>query len=199
MRVNDKTGKTAGPKKPPKKPIEGTCIRASGKDGPQIVQCGEDSWNDVKAEKFLNALGASCNATYAIAQSGMSKGTLYYRRRTDPGFAAQWQVALEQGYVRIEMLMVENAENSLSGKAPDPDCPIPPMTVKEAMNLLQLHYSAVHKDGNRRKKWNARPRDLEEVRLSILARLEAIAHMPDDDDDHDKDEGEADAGPNAPQ
>lgn len=177
MSYTNETGRVAGP--------EGHCIRASGKDGPQIVQCSESSWNDVKAEKFLNALGASCNVTHAAAQSGMSKGTLYWRRRTDPGFAAQWQAALEQGYVRIEMLMLDNAENALSGKAPDPDCPIPPMTVKEAINLLQLHRAAVHKDGNRRKKWNARPRELEEVRKSILVKLEAIAHLPDEDENRD--------------
>jgi hypothetical protein len=181
MSDTDKTGAIAGLEKM----IEGYCLRVSGKDGPQIVQCGEVSWNDKKADIFLDALGASCNVTYAIAQCGMSKSTLYYRRRTDPGFAAQWQAALEQGYVRVEMLMLDLAENSLSGKAPDPDCPIPPMTVKEAMNLLQLHRGAVHKDGNRRKKWNARPRELEDVRESILARLEAIAHLPDDECDGD--------------
>lgn len=172
----NETGNTAGPSSL----IEGHCLRASGKDGPQIVQCSSKSWNDSKEEVFLNALGASCNATFAINACGMSKGALYRRKRLDPGFAARWQAALEQGYVRIEMLMLDLAESSLSGKAPDPDCPIPPMTVKEAMNLLQLHRSAVHKDGNRRKKWNARPREIEEVRESILIRLEAIAHLPDE-------------------
>jgi hypothetical protein len=157
------------------------CLRASGKDGPQIITTGENRWSEAKEQAFLNALGASCNATYAIRACGLSKGALYYRRRKDAGFAARWQAALSQGYVRIEMLLIDNAERTLSGKAPDPDCPIPQMTVKEAMNLLQLHRAEVHEGGNRRKKWNARPRPLEEVRSSILARLEAIANLPEED------------------
>lgn len=154
------------------------CLRKSGKDGPQIITAGDKSWSEGKEQKFLDVLGASCNVTYAVRASGLSRGALYQRRRKDPAFAARWQSALSQGYVRIEMLLIENAERTLSGRAPDPDCSIPPMTVKEAMNLLQLHRGDVHEGGNRRKKWNARPRPLEEVRESILARLEAIANLP---------------------
>jgi len=159
--------------------IEGSCLRAWGKHGPQIVQCGPSRWNDTKEEKFLDALGASCNVTYAMRASGISKGSLYWRRRTNPGFSERWSAALSQGYVRLEMLLIDNAERALSGKAPDPDCPIPPMTVKEAMTLLQLHRAEVCKTGVRPRKWNARPRDLDEVRNDILVRLEAIANMPE--------------------
>ena len=172
MSEKDKTGPVAG--------IEGYCLRASGKDGPQIVQCTSKSWNEEREQVFLDALGASCNVTLAAQACGLSKGALYWRRRVDPGFADRWQAALSQGYVRVEMLLLDLAENTLAGRAPDPDSPIPAMTVKEAMNLLQLHAATAHKTGNGRRHWRARPRELEEVRESILARFEAIANLPDE-------------------
>ena len=172
MSEKDKSGTAAG--------IEGYYLRAARKDGPQILHCTSDRWHEAREQAFLDALGASCNVTLAAHASGLAKASLYRRRRRDPGFADRWQEALSQGYVRVEMLLLDLAENTLAGKAPDPDSPIPPMTVKEAMNLLQQHAATVHASGIRIKKRIAQPRDLEEVRESILARFEAIATLPEE-------------------
>jgi hypothetical protein len=48
------------------------------------------------------------------------------------------------------------------------------MSVKEAIIILQLHRAAVKGEGARYPGWRARPRSLDEVRDSILAKLEAI-------------------------
>jgi hypothetical protein len=88
--------------------------------------------------------------------------------------AERWQAALEQGYARIEMLLVRRASEILEGCAPDPDTPLAAMTVKEAITFLQLHRSSVKREG-RAPGWRARPRSLDEMRDSILAKLEAIA------------------------
>ena len=151
----------------------GRGVRASGKDGPQIIESGGARWTEEAETVFLDQLAASCNVGLSANKAGFTKGAVYARRRTDPGFAARWQVALEQGYARIEIMLVKAAEDSLAGLELDPDTPIPRMTVKEAINVLQLHRAAVRGEG-KHPGWLARPRSLDEVRDSILRKLSAI-------------------------
>jgi hypothetical protein len=151
----------------------GTALRASGKDGPQCIASSGKRWTDEAEARFLDQLAASCNVTLAASAAGFSKEAIYRRRRRDAGFAARWQAALEQGYARIEILLVERATQALEGRAPDPDTPIPVMTVHDAIAVLQLHRAAARGEGVR-PGWRPRPRSLDQVRDAILARLEAI-------------------------
>lgn len=57
---------------------------------------------------------------------------------------------------------------------PDPDTPIPNVTVKEAITILQLYRTTVTEAEGKRPGWRARPRSLDEVRATILTKLEAI-------------------------
>lgn len=166
-------------RQPPKHPAPaGTILRADGKDGPQIIASTGKRWTDKAEQVFLDALGASCNVTHAAAASGFSRVVVYRRRREDPAFAARWRAALEQGYLRLEMLLVQRAtgllEGDPGGHLPDPEAPFPDMTVRDAIAILQLHRAAVKGDGARHPGWRARPRSLEEMRASILTKLEAI-------------------------
>lgn len=173
----------------------GTCIRASGKDGPQVIQSKGKRWSDEAEAKFLDALAASCNVTFAAKAAGFSKVAIYNRRRNDPCFAERWQAALAQGYARIEMALVARAGDALEGLAIDPDTPFPEMTVRDAIAILQLHKSSVKGEGAH-PGWRARPRSLDEMRGSILTKLEAIETMrralpapaPDSDSDLPRDE-----------
>lgn len=151
----------------------GMVLRATGKDGPQQVHSKGKRWTDNAEAKFLDALAASCNVTYAAAQTGFSTVAIYKRRANDPAFATRWQAALAQGYARIEMLLVQRATEALEGFAPDPDTPIPEMTVKDAIAILNLHGASVHGHG-KHPGWRPRPRSLDEMRVSILAKFEAI-------------------------
>jgi len=161
--------------KPTGRGPEGTFVRASGKDGPQLTASKGHRWTDEAEAVFLDALAASCNVTLSARQSGFSTEAIYRRRRMDPAFADRWQAALEQGYARIEMLLVRRAVERLEGLMLDPDSPIPVMTVAEAINVLQLHRAAVKGGDARRPGWRARPRSLDEMRDSILTKLSAIA------------------------
>ena len=161
----------------------GTILRASGKDGPQIIASSGARWTDESEARFLDHLASSCNVTLSAAAAGFSKEALYRRRRIDPDFAQAWQTALEQGYVRLEMLLIEGATASSKGadRAERKHLPFPDMTVREAIVILQLHRASVKGDGmTRGAGWRARPRRLDEVRDSILKKLEAIAnHDPE--------------------
>jgi len=153
--------------------IPGTTLRASGKDGPQLIASAGKRWTDEAEARFLDSLAASCNVSLSAHAAGFCKEAIYQRRRRDAGFAARWQAALEQGYARIEMALVRRAADALEGFAPDPDTPIPEMTVRDAVTILQLHRASVRGEGLR-PGWRAVPRSLDEVRDSILAKLEAI-------------------------
>ena len=169
----------------------GTVLRGSGKDGPQIVRSDGRRWTDAAEAIFLDHLAASCNVTLAAGATGFSKFTVYKRRRVDPAFAARWQAALEQGYARLEMLLVRRATEALEGDPPDPGAPFPDMSVKDAIAILQLHRVSVKGEGARLPGWRARPRSLDEMRESILKKLEAIAGDPDRPDGPDSPNGEA--------
>jgi hypothetical protein len=55
-----------------------------------------------RQERFLNHLAGCCDVAAAAAAAGVDESTVYTHRRKDPVFAAAFQEALEQGYVRLE-------------------------------------------------------------------------------------------------
>ncbi|WP_444857355.1 hypothetical protein [Sphingosinicella sp.] len=164
----------------------GTCLRASGKDGPQLIRSAGARWTDEAEGVFLDRLAASCNVSYAAACAGFSTVTAYRRRRRDPGFAERWQAALAQGYARLEAGLLraacatfaaderpdEEGEDALF--VPDPEIPFLPMSVAEAIAILKLHRASVDGAPARYPGWRGRPRSLEEVHASILTKLHAI-------------------------
>lgn len=155
------------------KPL-GEAVRRAGKNGPQVAESLGHYWSDEAEARFLDRLAASCNVRRAAAAIGYTPATLYWRRRRDPAFAERWAAALAQGYTRIEALLLERAEDALEGRMPDPETPIPAMTVKEAMELLRMHYAAVNGRGPRTPGRPARLRSLDEVRESILSKMAAM-------------------------
>lgn len=152
----------------------GTTVRASGPDGPKLVATRGLRWSDAAEARFLDALAASCNVRHAAREAGFGQYTVYRRRRTDPAFAARWRVALVQGFHRLEELLLQRATEMLEGVAPDPDTPMPPVNFRDAMTLLAQHRATVAGAPIEGKSRRARVRPLEEVRASILAKLEAI-------------------------
>lgn len=100
-------------------------------------------------------------------------------RRRRPDFAARWQVALEQGYARLEMALLEAANTSLDDGDFDADRPIPKMTVEQAMNVLRAHRNALTGNGRSGPGRTARVRKLDEVRAEIERKVRAIAASDD--------------------
>lgn len=151
----------------------GTRLSLTGKDGPQVLRTTGKRWS-IEAERlFLDHLYATCNVSAAAAHAGFSAVAIYGRRKRDPAFAQAWQAALDNGYVRIETALVRVAADTLEGVAHDPGAPFPPMTVSEALAVLKNHRAAVKGEG-RQGGWPARPRSLDDMRASILAKFDAI-------------------------
>lgn len=79
---------------------------------------------------FLAALIETSNVTASAAQAGVSPSRAYKVRREDPDFAAQWRVALREGYENLEMELLGYLRN------PDPERK---MDVANGLRLLIKH------------------------------------------------------------
>ena len=62
-----------------------------------------------RRDQFLQALGESCKVCHAARIAGTSTTSIYDLRRRDPGFAAEWAQALEQGYAELEMQLLRQS------------------------------------------------------------------------------------------
>ena len=89
----------------------------------------------VPAEKwraaFLSDLAENCNVTNACRAAGVGRNTVYEHRKTDQGFAAAWDDAVEQGIERLELVARNRA-----------------LTVSDtlAIFLLKAHRPKVYRD-----------------------------------------------------
>lgn len=138
------------------------------------VKTNGSQWSDMAEEEFFNVLAASCNVRMAAAAVGFTTPTVYRQRRMRPDFAAKWQAAIEQGYARLEIALLEAAIDSLESVTFDADRPIPRMTADQALNVLRAHRNLISGNGRAGPGRYARPRPLQEVRGSILRKVEAI-------------------------
>jgi hypothetical protein len=165
-------GKGQGPR--------GSRLRPDHKDGPQRIRISGAWWSDEAERIFLDHLAASCNVSASAAAAGFSAVTVYNHRRSDPGFAARWQEALDQGYARVEMELVRTATDYLAGLDLS-DLPLKGMTVRDAVTILGMHRVRGSGDG-RGPRFSSTPRGLDEVRESIILKLERIASaLPPDE------------------
>lgn len=102
---------------------------------------------DRQAEQtFLAALSATANVRLSAAAAGFSHSAFYHRRHTSPAFAREMRLALEMGYERLELAMLEAAgpesyrDDAWRHNEP---LPIPQLTPSEALQLLHLHQKEV--------------------------------------------------------
>lgn len=165
---NDKTPAQTGP--------AGTRIR-TGKDGPQRIHSAKGKrWTDEAQDIFLDALASGRTYTAAAEACGFSREGIGRRRRTDAAFAAQCDAARADGVARLDQLLIATAEDTLEGRPRNPDSPLPPMTLQDAIAVVKLYHQRADPGARRRHgAWQPRPRNLDDVRGSILTKLSAVA------------------------
>lgn len=154
--------------------VAGSHVRYGPTGRAQRIKTGGAQWSDEAEELFLDVLAASCNVQMAAEATGFASQTAYRMRRLRPDFAARWQQALEQGYIRLEMALIEAACDTIADVEFGTDRPIPKMTVDQAMGVLRAHKNEVKGDGQRVPGNHARRRSLDEVRDSIRKKISAI-------------------------
>ena len=161
------------------------CVRASKAGRPCVVRAGPGRWSVGAERAFLAELTASANVRAAARAAGVSAVAAYNRRKLWPAFAAAWREAIDEGYARIETLLVGAATAALD---PGPEggderalrqaqgerlFEPPEMTVEQAMKLW-LHHAGVEGGRAPRQRWRRREPDIEEVRAEILRRVAAV-------------------------
>lgn len=155
----------------------GSRIRSGRNRRLQRVKTGGYYWSEEAEALFFDVLAASCNVIASAAAVGFTHTTVYRLRRLRADFAEKWQAALEQGYARLEMALVQAAADSLEGVEFDADRPIPKMTAEEALHVLRLHKSEVRGERAGRPGRFAVPRGIEHHRTSILRKIAAVRRM----------------------
>ena len=144
----------------------------------QIGRARAHQWTARVEARFLGALAATCNVKAACAEVGMHAPSAYAHRKRWRAFAEAWDAAIAEGYARIEIALLERGCNLFadpgSGDTAD-DHPITAMTAAEAIHLLHMHKHQVHGAGKAPgKSWQVPP-TMDQVRDSILRKLDAIA------------------------
>lgn len=161
-------------------PAVGRIVRPAKNGKTQVIRT-RHFWSDEAEETFLEELAATCNVKAAAHVAGFSTVAVYRRRMKHAGFAEAWAMAIEQGYARLEAMLVERATDSLSRRAVEDVVaegaarPAPPeMSVGDMMSLLKLHRASVRGGPEQAYGHREKAPDAEEVRASILRKIEAI-------------------------
>ena len=159
-------------------PPVGRGVRQDKHGKAQVIRA-TGRWSQEAEARFLGELAATANVRAAAAAAGFSTTAIYKRRAAWPGFRAAWDVALDQGYARIEALLIAGACEALSGVeavagAGDGPPLVAGMSVDQAMNLLRLHRASARGGAPQRYDARAKPVDLGAVRASILRKVAAI-------------------------
>jgi hypothetical protein len=96
-------------------------------------------------QAFLAALSVTCNVSLAAAAVGSCFRAFDRRRKKDPGFAREMQMALKRGWEALEMGLLEaqlaGSHEHDAWRSNDPPA-MPPMTVNQALQLMYLHQKA---------------------------------------------------------
>lgn len=66
-------------------------------------------WARGQARRFLEHLAESSNVAEAARVAGLTTSQVYYRKRRDPAFAADWAQALETGFSELELLLLRHS------------------------------------------------------------------------------------------
>jgi hypothetical protein len=146
--------------------------------GVQEVRTRRKLFGKERRQIFLGHLAATCNVMRSAAAAGVTVQCVYQRRMRDAEFRAEWQAALEQGYARLEAMLIAHA----AGEGPveiDGSLDLgPPLTGDGkfdkdlALHLLREHKKGLAGIGNK----GAAPRgaDWSEVEAHFVGRLKAL-------------------------
>lgn len=154
-------------------------VRRKTRWGTQQVRT-QTQWCDEIETRFLECLAATSNVGLACEQSGVGPTSAYRQRRKRADFAIKWQEALEQGYARLEAALLRAAADTMEGVIYDADVIIPPISPETALSLLKVHRASVTGVG-KVSGWKMRVLPIDEVKASILKRIEAIERAGEDE------------------
>ncbi|WEK45899.1 MAG: hypothetical protein P0Y56_12805 [Candidatus Andeanibacterium colombiense] len=133
----------------------------------QLRQPAEHRIGQTARQAFLAALSATANVRLSARAAGFAHSSFYRLRDHDPAFAREMRLALQMGYDRIELALLENMDPARARddawRSNDPP-PIPPMSAAQAIQLLYLHQKEARLWGTRADRWRRRRGDTDDDR-----------------------------------
>jgi hypothetical protein len=130
----------------------------------QIARARMKQWTPRLEARFLETLAATCNVKAACAAVGLSVASAYQHADRWAAFANRWQAAVEEGYFRIELQLMERSSRSLSLSPAQADAGA--ATDEALFHQLYMHQHGLRGIG----KAPGRP-----LKLRLEARDEAVA------------------------
>lgn len=154
---------------------------------PQIRRVRADGWTAERQRVFFEHLCATCNVKFSAAQAQIGSSGAYEKRRIDPVFRERWRLALDEGYVRIEAMLIARAGGTAdaaalvraaAAEATGDAGALPYVTealdTQLALQLLTNHRRVVH-GGTRKGGPGLRPAATQdELANAILKQLDAL-------------------------
>ena len=164
--------------------VKGTGGSGGGKRV-QIARARLKQWTPRIEDRFLATLAATCNVKAACAEVGMTAASAYAHRKRWPGFAKRWDAAIEEGFQRLEIALLQNGENLFSSAELPPEAPMVAMTFADAIHLLHMHKHGVLGLGKAPGQSWRPPRSLNDPAIgpSILRKIAIVEAMPDEEDE----------------
>jgi hypothetical protein len=155
-------------------------LRRSKREGTQIVRAGEGRWSPSAEADFFAHLAAGFGVAYAARAAGFSTTAVYRRRMNEADFAKRWDMAREEGKARNDGLLIDAVPRALDPEVIATAEGLPRPTIAEAIQIQRLYRKDGEEGDGRRNGWAYRPRRLDEVHGSILAKLAAIERRRDE-------------------
>jgi hypothetical protein len=140
------------------------------KHGTQLIRAAPGRWNAKAEAVFLAELRRTGSVRRAAQACGFSTNALYKRRENYPDFAARWAAAEAAAKERIPGLLSAATIASLDPDVVDAD--LPPVDIDQAIAVARLKCGPGA--AGRRGRFARPERPIEEVRASILRKLDAI-------------------------
>ena len=157
-------------------------VRGTGGSGGgkrvQIARARIRQWSPRVEDRFLATLAATCNVKAACAEVGLTATSAYEHRKRWHAFARRWDEAVAEGYLNIEMGLLQSPGRNpfSSDELPPPAAMVQPMSAEQAIHLLHMHKHQVHGLGKAPgRKWR-RPPSLDDphIREGILRKFEMV-------------------------
>jgi hypothetical protein len=148
-------------------------VRAAKKSAPEPAPKSGAKHNWVKP--FLAALADTSNVAAAARKADIDPSTAYHRRRTNPAFNREWQIALCEGYDNLEMELLHRLRTGELKPAAGGKRAVRSFDNATAFRLLAVHRESAVRERAMRDSVSAADiresidRKVEELRLRVLA------------------------------
>lgn len=82
-----------------------------GKIVPKVKRAHRPAWTAATERKFIDHLAATCNVAASLREVGATATSAYRHRQQSAPFRTAWDRALNDGYARLEAMLLDRALN----------------------------------------------------------------------------------------